>query len=142
MEFNQFGHPSRSDDSYFVDDTILWDPVRGFISVDSIDAGADLGYLRTTSSTLIAVETVADCRDTTISVAVTQEEKRDLLLRVAYNDPEHLTSVVLHHDGRTRFINDRKEALEWLGYVPHKPPLHLVAADGVEYMKETELADA
>lgn len=142
MEFNQFGHPSKSDDSYFVDDTILWDPVRGFISVDEPDTEADLGYLRTTSSTLIAVMTVADSRDTTIIVAVTQEEKRDLLLRVSYNDPENLTSVVMHHDGRTRFVNDRKEALAWLGYVPHQPKFGLVAADGVEYMKETELADA
>lgn len=142
MEFNQFGHPSQSDDSYFVDDTVVWDPVRGFISVDEEDVEADLGYLRTTSSTLIAVMTVNDSRDHTIIVAVTQEEKRDLLLRVSYNDPENMTSVVMHHDGLTRFVNDRKEALEWLGYVPHKPTFHLVAADGVEYMKETELANA
>lgn len=142
MEFNQYGHPSRSDDSYFVDDTIVWDPVRGFISNDEESVDADLGYLRTTSSTLIAVMTVNDARDHTIIVAVTQEEKRDLLLRVSYNDPENRVSVVMHHDGLTRFVNDRKEALAWLGYVPHQPKFGLVAADGVEYMKETELADA
>lgn len=97
-------------------------------------------YLPSPATTLIAVTTYGDNRDHFIDSATLSDDKIRLLLNARSNDMDAFTSVVLHFDTETYVVNDRAEALSWLGILPrpNREPARIVDADQNEYVDESD----